>query len=86
MSADAPGGASLQRSYRSVDIQHTAGGIRQPLGSPKPLRAGGADAVDMGRHGEGDGTPTPAALPGEIPWTEEPGGPRSLGSQRVGHD
>ena len=21
----------------------------------------------------------------EIPWTEEPGGPRSMGSQRVGH-
>ena len=21
-----------------------------------------------------------------IPWTEEPGGPQSLGSQRVGHD
>ena len=21
-----------------------------------------------------------------IPWTEEPGGPRSTGSQRVGHD
>ena len=22
----------------------------------------------------------------EIPWTEEPGGPQSMGSQRVGHD
>ena len=21
-----------------------------------------------------------------IPWTEEPGGPESMGSQRVGHD
>ena len=21
-----------------------------------------------------------------IPWTEEPGGPQSIGSQRVGHD
>ena len=21
-----------------------------------------------------------------IPWTEEPGGPQSMGSQRVGHD
>ena len=21
----------------------------------------------------------------EIPWTEEPGGPQSMGSQRVGH-
>ena len=22
----------------------------------------------------------------ETPWTEEPGGPQSMGSQRVGHD
>ena len=22
----------------------------------------------------------------EIPWTEEPGGPQSVGLQRVGHD
>ena len=22
----------------------------------------------------------------KIPWTEEPGGPQSMGSQRVGHD
>ena len=22
----------------------------------------------------------------EIPWTEEPAGPQSMGSQRVGHD
>ena len=22
----------------------------------------------------------------EIPWTEEPGGPQSMGSQRAGHD
>ena len=30
--------------------------------------------------------PTPAFLPGESPWTEEPGGLQSIGSQRVGHD
>ena len=30
--------------------------------------------------------PTPVFLPGESPWTEEPGGLRSAGSQRVGHD
>ena len=33
--------------------------------------------------------PTPVFLPGgsqRIPWTEEPGGLQSLGSQRVGHD
>ena len=30
--------------------------------------------------------PTPVLLPGESPWTEEPGRLQSMGSQRVGHD
>ena len=30
--------------------------------------------------------PTPVFLPGESPWTEEPGGLQSMGSQRVKHD
>ena len=30
--------------------------------------------------------PTPVFLPGESPWTEEPGGLQSMGSQRVAHD
>ena len=30
--------------------------------------------------------PTPVFLPGEPPWTEEPGGLQSMGLQRVGHN
>ena len=30
--------------------------------------------------------PTPIFLPGESPWTEEPGGLQSMGLQRVEHD
>ena len=30
--------------------------------------------------------PSPVFLPGESPWTEEPGGLQSMGSQRVGYD
>ena len=30
--------------------------------------------------------PTPVLLPGESPWTEEPGGLQSIGLQRLGHD
>ena len=30
--------------------------------------------------------PTPVFLPGESPWTEEPGRLQSMGSQRLGHD
>jgi len=29
---------------------------------------------------------TPVFLPGESQWTEEPGGPQSMGWQRIGHD
>ena len=31
-------------------------------------------------------TTHPSSLAWEIPWTEEPGGLQSLGSQRVGHN
>ena len=30
--------------------------------------------------------PTPVFLPGESPWTEEPGRLQLMGSQRVGHN
>ena len=30
--------------------------------------------------------PTPVFLPGESPWTEEPGGLQLMGSKRVGYD
>ena len=30
--------------------------------------------------------PTPVLLPGKIPWIEEPGGPQSMGSLRVGQN
>ena len=30
--------------------------------------------------------PTPVFLPGESPWTEQPGGRQPMGSQRVEHD
>ena len=44
----------------------------QSLGCEDPL------AREMATHS--------SILPWEIPWTEEPGGLQSMGSQRVGHD
>ena len=44
----------------------------QPLGREDPLKKAWQ--------------PTPVFLPGESPWTEEPGGPQSMRSQRVRHD
>ena len=32
------------------------------------------------------GWATPVFLPGEVPWTEEPGGLQSIVLHRVGHD
>ena len=44
----------------------------QSLGQEDPLEE------EMATHS--------SVLAWEIPWTEEPGGPRSTGSQRVRHD
>ena len=44
----------------------------QSLGQEVPLEKG------MATHS--------SILAWRIPWTEEPGGPQSMGSQRVGHD
>ena len=44
----------------------------QPLGRKDPLEEGMAAYSRM--------------LSWEIPWTEEPGGLQSMGSQKVGHD
>ena len=42
--------------------------------------------LGLGRSpGEGNATHF-SILAWEIPWTEEPGGLQSMGSQRVGHD
>ena len=40
----------------------------------------------LGRSWEEAWQPTLVFLPGESPWTEEPGGLRFTGSQRVGQD
>ena len=44
----------------------------QSLGQEDPMERGMANYSSV--------------LAWRIPWTEEPGGPQSLGSQRVGHD
>ena len=44
------------------------------------LSLGQEDSLEEGME------PTSVFLPGESPWTEEPGGLQSMRSQRVGHD
>ena len=52
-----------------------------------PAKAGDADSIPgLGRSfGGGDGNPL-QCLAWRIPWTKEPGGLQSIGSQTVGHD
>ena len=42
--------------------------------------------LGLGRSLEEAGQPTPVFLPGESPWTEDPGGLQSMRLQRAGHD
>ena len=56
----------------------------------KNLLANAGDIRNMGSipglgRSPGGGQPTPVFLPGESPWTEEPGGLQSIALQRVGH-
>ena len=52
-----------------------------------PANEGDTDSIPgLGRSsGEGNGNPLQYSCL-ENPWTEEPGGLQSMGSQRVGHD
>ena len=56
------------------------------------VKASASNAGDLGSipelgrsPGEGNGNPLQYTA-WKIPWTEEPGGLQSMGSQRVGHD
>ena len=43
-------------------------------------------SLDREDHLEEDMATHPRILAWKIPWTEEPGGLQSMGSQRIGHD
>ena len=55
-------------------------------GKKPACKAGDLSSIpELGRSpGEWHGNPV--FLPIESPWTEEPGGLQSMGSQRAGHD
>ena len=74
-------------------------GLALHTGSLAHVFAGGSDGKEsacgvgdlglipgLGRSpGGGHGNPLPIFLPGESPWTEEPGGLQSMGLQSFGH-
>ena len=48
--------------------------------------AGDPDLIPGLGRSPGEGNGNLLHMPGKIPWTEEPDGLQSMGSQRVGHD
>ena len=59
--------------------------VKDPLASAGDVRDSGSslgqeDSLEEGMQ------PIPVFLPGESPWTEEPGRLKPTGLQRVGHD
>ena len=55
-------------------------GIRLPMQETQVRSLGWEDPLEKGMATHS------SILAWRIPWTEEPRGPQSLGSQRVGHD
>ena len=52
-----------------------------------PANSGDTVSIPMSRRSPGGGMATHSSiLAWRIPWTEEPGGLRSIGSQKVGHN
>ena len=47
---------------------------------------GDQDLIPESGRSHGEGNDNPVFLPGESPWTEEPGKLQSMGSQRLGQN
>ena len=69
---DFPGGSDREESAHSAGDLGSIPGSGRSLGQYIPLEKG------MATHS--------SVLAWKIPWTEDPGGLYSMGSQRVGHD
>ena len=55
-------------------------------GKASGYNAGDPDLIPGLGRSPGEGNGNLLHMPGKIPWTEEPDGLQSMGSQRVGHD
>ena len=57
--------------------------VKNPFANEEDIR--GAGSIPGSGRSPGGGMAT-SVLAWRTPWTEEPGGLQSMGSQRVGHD
>ena len=60
--------------------------VAQRLKRPPAMRETWVRSLDQEEALEKEMAPHSSVLAWRIPWTEEPGGLQSTGSQRVGHD
>ena len=65
------------------DTQDVPGGSD---GKASVYNVGDPDLIPGLGRSPGEGNGNLLHMPGKIPWTEEPDGLQSMGSQRVGHD
>ena len=73
----------LQVRYRIFSVKGFPG---VSVGKESSCNAGGTGLIPGSGRSPGGGHGNPLSiLAGRIPWTEEPGGPQSMGSKRVGH-
>ena len=61
--------------------------VKNPLAVQMASNAGDLSLISGSGRSPGEGVATHSSiLVWEIPWTEDPGGLQSMGSQRVGHN
>ena len=73
-------------SSRSIYMHGLPSLAAQMVKNPPPMRETWVRSLDWEDPRRRAWHPTPVLLPGESPWTGEPGGLQSMGLQRVGHD
>ena len=80
----------MSRQARKKSANHHQGFPGGSVVKNPPANAGDAGEADfipeLGRSPGGGNATHFSILVWKIPWTEEPGGLQSIGSQRVGHD
>ena len=59
---------------------------KNPPANARDIRDAGSIPGSGRSPGEGNGNPLQYSCLERVPWTEEPGGLQSMGSQRVGHN
>ena len=85
---DSPQKLTVSSLYFPIVSLSLLGFCARPAGKESACNAGDSSLIPRSGRcpGGGHGYPLQLFLPGESPWTEEPGRLQSMGSQKVGHN